>query len=574
MFKNNIEYQQFGLFDSLNNLTQKQSKVLSNSIEHSFFENIFCKINENDFKVLYSNKKSRPNVPVNQLVGSLILKHLYNWTYEELFKNLNFNLLTRWAIGVRNISEDIFSEASIYNFQNKVIDYYVSTGTDLLSEVFDNLTKSQLEEFGINTGIQRGDSFLIGSNIFDYTRLQLLIEVLIRILRVIDKNDRQQYAHLFTAYTKQTAGQYIYRVSKEDLPKEISKLSVVYHSLYNLLKGKYNDVAVFRVFERVYKEHFEIVGNKVQVIPSNRLNSSVLMSPDDTEATFRDKGKLGKKGYSGHISETAGPNNKLNLITDCVVIPNNVDDAQILESRLPEMLSKTPDLAEYHADSNYGSPSVDVIMENNNIVQVQTAVRGRKAYAKMQIEQGQDNAYWVTCENGQRVKAEKASKGKNAKSHKAVFDYEKCLLCPLMAKCNTRIMGVKTNKPKRTWYFSEEKIRMHKRLQNINSIPEERRTIRANVEATVKEVKRGIKNGKVRIRGNKRIAFYLCLTAIAVNLTRIHKYITDHDRNWPKQPATNVNNLLKNIFPIIQEGKKRIYQAVLKNAFAISIMPV
>ena len=49
--------------------------------------------------------------------------------------------------------------------------------------------------------------------------------------------------------------------------------------------------------------------------------------------------------------------------------------------------------------------------------------------------------------------------------------------------------------------------------------------MRANVEASVKEVKRGVKNGKVRIRGYRRIKFYLCMTSIAVNLTRIHKYL-------------------------------------------------
>ena len=524
MYKRNDTYQQFSLFDQINNLSAKQHKLLSQSVEHSFFLNIFSKIQEDDFKVLYSSKKSRPNVPVNQLVGALILKHLYNWTYDELFRNLNFNLLTRYAIGVRGVSDDIFTEASIFNFQNKIIDHFVRTGRDLLAEVFDNLTSVQLKEFGISSDIQRGDSFLIGSNIFDYTRLQLLIEVLIRLYRTIDDKDKKTYLSLSEKYTKQTAGQYIYRVTKEDLPKEITDLSRVYHKLYNALKHKYADVVVFKIFTRIYKEHFEVINTQVQVIPSNRLNSSILLSPDDDEATFRNKGTLGKKGYCGHISETANPNNPLNLITDCAIVPNNVDDAKILENRLPEMISKTPDLSEYHADGNYGSPAVDQIMEENNITQVQNAVRGRKAFAKMHIEKKAVKGYQVTCEYGQKVTAEKATKGRQAKRFKAVFDYHKCLKCPLSGICKAQVMGVKIGKPKRVWYFSEEKIRLHRRLQNINNIPEERRKLRANVEATVKEVKRGVKNGKVRLRGKHRISYYLCMTALAVNLTRIHNY--------------------------------------------------
>lgn len=169
MFKKNETYKQYDLFGVTNNLSKKQAKIWDNSIEHSFFENLFSKINENNFSILYSDKKSRPNMPVNQLVGSLIIKHLLNWTYDELFRNLNFNILTRHAIGINSLQDDVFSEASIFNFQNRVIEYFVDTGKDLMTEVFDNLTTDQLKTFGIKTDIQRGDSFLLGSNIFDWT---------------------------------------------------------------------------------------------------------------------------------------------------------------------------------------------------------------------------------------------------------------------------------------------------------------------------------------------------------------------------------------------------------------------
>lgn len=527
MFKKNEEYRQHSIFGIANTLSAKKSKMLSNSIEHSFLLNVFSKIDEGNFIILYSQKKSRPNTPVNQLVGALILKHLYDWTYEELFKNLNFNLLTRHAIGIDSLEEEVFSEATIYNFQNKLIDHFVSTGQDLLTEIFDNLTQKHLNEFGVKTDIQRGDSFLIGSNIFDFTRLQLLIEVLLRLTRILDESEMIKFSEILCDYTKRTSGQYIFRIEKADLPKEISKLAKIYHRLFTELKEKYSELSGFKTFERVYYEHFILKEDQVEVIPPNQLNSSVLLAPDDQEATYLNKGYLGKKGYSGHISETANPDNELNLITDYIVVQNNVDDARILENRLPEMLVKTPDLSEYHADGLYGSPTVDEMMEKDEIVQVHNTTRGRKAYAKMVISEEKSGEYWVACEHGQKVKAEKTTKGKNAKRRKAVFDYKKCLQCPLNGKCPSRIQGVKRSVPKRVWYFADEKIRLHKRLQNIHSIPENRRTLRANVEATVKELKRGVRNGKVRIRGLKRTMIYLSMTSIAVNLTRIHKYLYD-----------------------------------------------
>lgn len=525
MFRKNEDYKQFDIFGVTNSLSEKQSKLLSHSIEHSFFENIFSNIKESDFKVLYSDKKSRPNVPVNQLVGALILKHLFNWTYEALFRNLNFNILTRHAIGIQSINESVFSEASIYNFQNKVLQYYIETGKDLLTEVFDKLTASQLKEYSIKSDIQRGDSFLIGSNIFDYTRLQLLIEVLLRLYRILDEQDKHQCSEVLQSYAKQTAGQYIYKLSKENLPKEIEQLAGIYHRMFTSYKDKYGDITAFNIFERVYHEHFTVLKDKVGVIPNGQLNSSILMSPDDPEATYRTKGKKDSKGYSGHISETANPSNKLNLITDVAVVPNNVDDAEVLERRLPEMVDKTPELSEYHADGNYGSPTVDVLMEAHKIKQIQTSVRGRKAFAKMEINETAPGDYRVTCEHGQTVKATKAIKGKNAKRLRAVFDYNKCSQCPLNMKCKARVSGGKTKQTRRIWYFSVEKIRLHRRMQNLNTLPPERQKLRANVEATVKEVKRGIKDGKVRVRGHAKVKIYLSMSSIAVNLARIYRYL-------------------------------------------------
>jgi hypothetical protein len=524
MFKKNESYKQYGLFGITDSLSDSQLSMMKTSIEHSFFVNIFSKINEKDFDVLYSTKKSRPNVPVNQLVGALILKHLYNWTYQQLFMNLNFNLLTRHALGVQNLGGSIFAEASIFNFQKKVIEYYIQTGRDLLTEVFDSLTSTQLKEFGIKTDIQRGDSFLLGSNIFDFTRLQLLIEVLLRFYRILDTEDKEAYIELLADYSRQTAGQYIYKIEKDELPKEIKQLADVYHKLYIQLGDKYKDVAGFSIFNRVYNEHFVVAESKVEVIPSNELHSSILLSPDDTEATFRNKGRANGKGYNGHISETANPGNKFNLITDVTVTSNNEDDANILAQRLPSMVEKTPDLSEYHADGNYGNPTVDVITKNNSIMLVQTAVRGRKSQTKLKIEEDEAGYLWVSCSQGQRVKGEITNNKEGARIGKAVFDNERCQLCPYQDKCIAKAAGGKRTEKKHIWYFNEMRILSHKRLHNIYMIPEERRKLRANVEATIKEVKRGIKNGKSRLRGLVRNRFYLTLTSISVNLTRIHKY--------------------------------------------------
>ncbi len=564
MFKKNESYKQQSFFNISYSFSNSQRSRFEKSVEYSFFMNVFCKINEKDFEVLYSNKKSRPNVPVNQLVGALILKHLKNWTYEELFKNLDFNILTRHALGINQIEGSVFSEASIYNFQNRVIEHYLATGTDLLTLVFDNLTAEQIKSFGVKTNIQRGDSFLIGSNIFDYTRLQLLIEVLLRLYKNLDEADKNKYNSLLSDYSKQTAGQYIFNVSKEDLPKEINQLASIYHTLYSALESEYRDINIFSIFRRVYQEHFVVIDNQIEVLSTDKLHSEILLSPDDTTATYRYKNGGGSKGYSGHLSETAHPENKLNLITDITVVKNNTDDAAILQERLPKMIEKTKDIEEYYVDGQYGNPAVDKIAHENSITIIQKAIRGRRSVTELRTEKEEDGIIYGKCIMGQRIKAIIGKTKKGNTKGEIIFDNEICKNCPHKDICRTKDKRGPKHEHKRKVVYYEAKLLAHQRMQNIEKIPKERRNIRANVEATVKELQRGMKNGKSRVRGHIQNHFYMTLTSIAVNLTRIHKYLLSPERNFPSFSGT-LHHLILIFFVIEVYLMKKIILSPLKN---------
>jgi len=521
MFRKNESYKQAGMFDIINQLTKKQTKILEKSEEHVFFEQVFMNIDEASFEVLYSKKMSRPNAPVNQLVGALILKHNFNWTYEELFKNLTFNILTRHAIGINSVEEDVFSEASLFNFLNRLSGHFIKHGEDLIERTFKSLTSNHLERFKIKTNIQRGDSFLMGSNIIDYTRLNLLLEVLIRFVGQLNEFDKEKKHDLTKKHTKWKAHKYIYKLDKDMFPKEIKALGQIYYTLYNMFKSSYRQEEVFKIFERTMKEHFTIEQGQVVVIPTKQLNSKILMSPDDVQASYRRKGEVHSKGFVGHISETAHPDNEFNLITDLAVEPNNKDDAKILEERLPKMMRHTPDIEEYHCDGLYGNPQIDKMTEGH-ITMVQATQRGRKSGAKIRMYKTKEGELMARCEGGQEVDILT-----RAKSYRAEFDLEKCNKCPFKDVCKTiKRVVQKTKKECRVTTFSKADLLRHLRLENIANIPEERKTLRANVEATVKECKKGIKNGKLRVRGKKSARLYLMFTAIGINLRRISKYLT------------------------------------------------
>ncbi len=66
--------QQMSVADSIFNLIERERRFLEKSWAKTFSDRIFAAINKDIFSVLYSSKASRPNIPVNVIVGALILK--------------------------------------------------------------------------------------------------------------------------------------------------------------------------------------------------------------------------------------------------------------------------------------------------------------------------------------------------------------------------------------------------------------------------------------------------------------------------------------------------------------------
>jgi hypothetical protein len=70
--------------DSTVSLTERERKFLDKSWAKPFADNIFPAIKEDNFDVLYSDKASRPNTPVNIIIGALLLKELLGLTDDEV----------------------------------------------------------------------------------------------------------------------------------------------------------------------------------------------------------------------------------------------------------------------------------------------------------------------------------------------------------------------------------------------------------------------------------------------------------------------------------------------------------
>jgi hypothetical protein len=513
MFKYHEGHRQTDLFAFSSSLSPTKQQKLQGTKEQAFYKLIYCQIDERPFVGLYSDTKSRPNAPVNTMVASLILKEHKGWSYEELFGQIDFDLRTRTALGLSNLDDTPFCPATLFNFQNRLSGHYLQSGEDLLEQVFDRLTTEQLKTLEIKTSIQRADSFLASSNIRTYSRVQLLVEVLLRVHRILSPEDQEFLSDLFAPYVKQTAGQYIYRLKQSDLSTHLDQLAQTYQTLHHRLASTYGDTEIFKIFERVYTEHFTVVDEKIEVIPDRKLSSTILQSPDDVDATYRQKRDQQSHGQTIHVAETAHPENQLNLITDVEVAPNNTDDGNILNARLEKMVEKTPDVDELHTDGGYGNEENDRKMEALGIRHIQTAIKGRTAAVSLTIEQLAEDTYQVSCPYQSVISQPTPTR------FKACFEYSECDQCSMAAVCPTV-----HQKEQRSYYFSHDDYLRNKRHRQIELIPPERRKLRPNVEATVREFKRRMPDGKLKVRGAFQARVFAVLNAIGINFGRIFRF--------------------------------------------------
>lgn len=515
MFREHTDHGQDSLFGLQNDLSETRLKQLKSSMEAVFYRLVFCQIPEEEFAVLYSDQGSRPNTPVNVLVGAEILKHAHGWTDKELMDHVRFDVKTRYALGMDDLSEEAFCERTLYYFREKLESHQRETGINLLEGVFDHLTDEQMETLDLKTGIQRADSFQVMTNIRAYTRLELVIEVLQRLWRVMEEADREEWNPRVKPWVKEEAGSLLYKMEPSEYGTQLEQLGAVYRDLHEALRERYGDTQAFEVFERVYVEQFVVQDDHVQVRDDEDGDTGSLQSPDDPDATYRKKQGEEYRGYTAHVKETCDPDHAVQLISDVFAVPNNVDDSKGLEGRLKQRPSRYEGIEELFVDGGYGSEGNDVLLEEMEIDMVQTGIRGRPPDVRLTILPIDEHTYEVSCPK-QVVSSEPTRK-----HHKAVFDSEICEGCPLAEDCPTQ----KQNQG-RVYYFEEADAQRSQRLNRLRNMPEEKQTLRNNVEATVKEFTTGMNHkGKLRTRGQFKATLYVLCTALGINVGRIHRHL-------------------------------------------------
>ena len=525
MFKEHDHHHQPFMLCCVNELPEEQREYLYSSWAGVFYREFFCRLDEKPFAVLYSNIPSRPNVPVNVLVGLEYLKAGNGWTDQEMHEAFLYNMQVRFALGYDQFVIGNFELRTLYYFRERLSRYMQETGINLLEKAFEKVTDQQIAAYQLKTGKQRMDSTQIASNIRTMGRLQLLVEVLQRVYRMLTKEDQDHYAEEFAPYIRGHAGQYVYHLKGQDTSEHLQKIGELMQILLVELESSYTQNPVYQMLMRVFGEHFRVEEKVLKIKEGKELSANSLQSPDDLEATYRQKNNKSFRGYVANLTETCDPENPLQLVTKVQVASNHTDDAEMLIEALPNLKERT-DLDTLYTDGGYGSPDADKTLQTNQVEQFQTAIRGRipnneklnlSDFEIKQTEKGVPTR--ITCPQGQSTTVHTSSQQKAYVAH---FEDNFCLTCPLLPKC-----PVQRGKRDLRFHlrFDQKQINMSERRQRSLIHQEEGRNLRAAVEATVRQVKHPFPASKLPVRGKFRVSCMVIGSAMITNVRRIQCYL-------------------------------------------------
>jgi len=534
MWRENKKHLQKSMLGTLNSLPRKYRKRLEKSWAGTFYRECFARIDERPFAVLFSEVYSRPNIPVNVLVGLEVLKAGFGWSDEEMWDAFCFNMQVRFALGYHDLVEGHFDIRTVYNFRRRLLEHMGETGEDLLGKALEQITDEQIAAHGLKTGKLRMDSTFISSNIRNFSRLQLLVEILHRVHRMLSEIDQERYAADFAPYLKGTSTQHVYRVNSEEGRRQIEQIGQLMGRLVDDLEAIYASYATYQILRRVFQEHFVIEESSLRPKKGPELSASSLNSPDDLEATFRRKRNEPHKGYvarrdrpmsATNLTETCDPDNEVQLVTLAQTAPNVTNDDDLLIEALPSLKERL-DVNELYTDGNYNSLESYEAMRDLEVEHVQTAIGGHAPHRYLGLNtfdietSSQGIPETITCPNGQQVEV----KPSRAQGHYlARFDASQCAKCPHVTRCRTHQLK---RLPCRTLYFDEHDIEIARRRRRIAKDRREGRNLRAAVESTIAALKHPFRRDKLPVRGWFRVNSMIVCGCLMVNVRRLHRYLT------------------------------------------------
>lgn len=403
-------------------------------------DEIFPAIDEERFSVLYSeNDATRPNTPVNVIVGALIIKELFDYSDDELVENLMLDLHLQYALHTTGFQEQPLSDKTLSRFRKRCYEYENTNGIDLYRDCVKGLSASIAKIMGINDRVRRMDSMLIASNIRFLSRMELLYTCISKLSLYISKShpDLLEENKCLLPYTDPNDyNKVFYHQRSTAMEDKIKKLLEDSDTLLGICETNFEDVSQYQLFVRCLSEQTVVEDGvrRMRKKEDGGLDSSVLQNPSDPDATYRVKAGKTCRGYAANVTESVGSAGT--VVTDYQYEQSIYSDSQFLKDSLEET-DVQEEKSVLVTDGGYSGGDNVALAAEKNIQLITTALIGKEAPdALADFKFTEDGTKLLECAAGNAPKS--CSYAGSTKQCSVSFRLEQCKDCPLKGQCNPK----------------------------------------------------------------------------------------------------------------------------------------
>ena len=517
--------QQMRIDDSVLNLTKREQRMLRGSWATAFAEHVFPKINEDRFAVLYSqDAATRPNTPVNVIIGAMLLKQAYGLTDEEVVEEIAFDLRWQEALHTTSFEEQPFSDRTLSRFRERLLSYEEKTGIDLFKEEMESLAGIYAKSMNINGRLKRMDSMTISSACRRMGRLTLVYECVRQMAEALHRMgmDELLAGGLMKYVEEAPKTDPGYRLDDEEAARDlVERIKDGYRLWFGCGDAleTLRELPEYRHLERMLGDQTEVeLGEDVRIrLKENReIATDSLQNPSDEDATYRVKGGKGSVGYVGNLVEAKGENGS--IIESYDLKPNITPDTEFTKVELAR-IGTPEEKTTLVTDGAYGSGELMEQAQLQNIDFVTTALNGGQTNPLIGKFELDETGRILKCPGG----AEPYQSKYNPKTgvSTARFAREDCARCPHRDHCP------KSGSRKHEEVRFTTKQRLRANAQDRLRTDEMRllKNIRNGVEAVPSLLRRRYGVDAIPVRGLLRTALWFGASVGALNAVRFMNWV-------------------------------------------------
>lgn len=515
MFVKNINQMTFT--DPVLTMPKYLKTILEKSWATPFREYIFPNINEENFSDIYSKKTaSRPNSPVNVIIGLLILKELFHLSDEELIGSLNFDMRYQYALWTTAYEKQPVSINTLTNFRRRVNGYEKESGIDLIQLEVEKLAEKIAKYLELDGKKVRMDSFMVSSSCKRLSRIELVYSVnakVIKMLKELAPNaiPASCQAYLESGHKNET----IYATRDNETESKLELLLSHAQQLFDTCTTSDQKVLnseAYQLLTRLLED--QIDADTLKPRPGKNISASSLQNPTDPDATFRKK-YGNNTGYVANVLETF--DSKSGVITTYDLQANTYSDSKFADDVVAKLLANKEDKTEeiqLLVDGAYYKQERAEEIANKGIELIPGELVGRKpahSYAHFTIDE--EKKLILKCPYGKKPIRSSFKNGK----YIAQFSKISCQGCPYQTNC-----PIKKQKKFNKITFTEQRYKKDLLREQMSSPAYIKlKNKRAGIEGIPSVFRRRYHVDRMPVRGHVRSKLWFGFKVAAYNFKKL-----------------------------------------------------